>query len=87
MGAHRDPRAFEEPDRLDLRRKTKNLIAFGHGSHHCIGSNLARTELRLMLDAALDFLPEEARLPEERIRWSGLGILARVKSLPVEFGE
>jgi cytochrome P450 len=87
MGAHRDPRAFEEPDRLDLRRKTKNLIAFGHGAHHCIGSNLARMELRLMLDAALDFLPEEARLPEERIAWSGLGVLARVKSLPVEFGE
>jgi cytochrome P450 len=87
MGAHRDPRAFEEPDRLDLRRETKNLIAFGHGAHHCIGANLARTELRLMLDAALDFLPEDARLPEEQIHWGGLGILTRIKSLPVDFGE
>jgi cytochrome P450 len=87
MGAHRDPRAFDEPDRLDLCRETKNLIVFGHGLHHCIGSNLARTELRLMLDAALDFLPKEARLPEEQIDWGGLGILSRIKSLPVDFGE
>jgi cytochrome P450 len=87
MGAHRDPRAFDAPDRLDLRRKTKNLIAFGHGVHHCIGSNLARTELRLMLDAALEFMPEDARLREEEIHWGGLGILDRIKSLPVDFGD
>lgn len=87
MGAHRDPRAFDKPDRLDLRRETKNLIAFGHGVHHCIGSNVARTELRLMLDAVLEFLPEDARLREDQIQWGGLGILDRIKSLPVDFGE
>jgi len=86
MGAHRDPRAFGEPDRLDLGRETKNLIVFGRGLHHCVGANLARTELRLMLDAALDFLPEDARLPEEHIQWGGSGILSRIKSLPVDFG-
>jgi cytochrome P450 len=86
MGAHRDPRAFDAPDRLDLGRQTKNLVAFGHGLHHCIGANVARTELRLMLDAALDFLPEAARLLDDRIRWGGFGILARIKSLPVDFG-
>jgi cytochrome P450 len=87
MGAHRDPRAFDEPDRLNLTRVTKNLIAFGRGAHHCIGSNVARTELRLMLEAALDFLPRGARLPEEQIRWGGLGILDRIKTLPVDFGD
>jgi cytochrome P450 len=87
MGAHRDPRAFDSPDRLDLRRETKNLIAFGHGVHHCIGSNVARTELRLMLDAALEFMPEDARLREEEIHWGGSGILDRIKSLPVDFGD
>jgi cytochrome P450 len=87
MGAHRDPRAFDEPDRLDLSRETKNLIVFGHGLHHCIGANLARMELRLILDAALDFLPENARLPEEQIHWGGSGILSRIKSLPVDFGD
>jgi cytochrome P450 len=86
MGAHRDPRAFPEPDRLDLRRDSRNLIVFGQGLHHCIGANLARMELRLMIDAALDFMPEEARLPEEEIQWGGAGILSRIKALPVDFG-
>jgi cytochrome P450 len=86
MGAHRDPRAFDAPDRLDLRRDTRNLVAFGHGLHHCIGANVARAELRVMLEAALDFLPVDARLMEERIRWGGTGILSRIKSLPVDFG-
>jgi hypothetical protein len=40
-----------------------------------------------MLDAALDFLPPEARLSEEHIRWGGSEILSRIKSLPVDFGE
>lgn len=87
MGAHRDPRAFEHPDRLDLGRETKNLIVFGRGLHHCIGANLARAELRLMLESALEFLPEDARLQESEIRWGGLGILDRIKTLPVDFGE
>jgi len=55
--------------------------------HHCIGANVARAELRLMLDAALEFLPEDARLQEERIHWGGFGILNRIKSLPVDFGD
>jgi len=86
MGAHRDPRAFDRPDHLDLQRETKNLIAFGHGHHHCIGANVARSELRLMLDAALEFLPVHAHLQEDQIRWGGFGILDRIKSLPVDFG-
>ncbi len=85
MGAHRDPRVFEGPDRLDFGRDAKDLIAFGHGAHHCVGANVARTELRLMLDAALDFLPADARLLEGQIAWGGLGILGRIKTLPVEF--
>jgi cytochrome P450 len=86
-GAHRDPRVFAAPDRLDLCRETNNLVAFGHGLHHCIGSHVARAELRLMLDAALDFLPEDARLLEGQIRWSGFGALSHIKSLPVDFGD
>jgi len=87
MGAHRDPRAFDAPDRLDLGRDAKNAVAFGHGPHHCIGGNVARSELRLMLDAALDFLPDDARLLETQVRWGGFGILSRIKTLPIDFGE
>ncbi len=86
MGAHRDPEVFPDPDRLDLRRDTRDLTIFGHGPHFCLGANLARAELRCIYDAALDFLPSGARLLEDQIRWARLGMFSRVEALPVDFG-
>ncbi len=87
MGADRDPAVFPDPDRLDLRRDTTRLAIFGHGPHYCLGANLARQELRCMLDAALDFLPPGARLRDDRIAWSeSIGpLFRRLDSFPVEF--
>jgi cytochrome P450 len=85
MGAHRDPEVFPDPDRLDLRRDTKDLTIFGHGPHYCLGANLARAELRCMYEAVLDFLPEGARLLEDRIRWMRFGMFGRIEALPVDF--
>lgn len=87
MGAHRDPGVFDSPDRLDLSRDTRDLVAFGHGTHYCMGANVARAELRLMLSAALDFLPEGARLRETDVCWRGFGPIANITSLPVDFGD
>jgi cytochrome P450 len=87
LGANRDPRAFPEPDVLDLRRDTKDALAFGHGPHYCIGANLALVELRLMVEAALDFLPPRAQLLEDQIRWSSRGLMSQIGSLPVDFGR
>ena len=86
IGANRDPRVFANPDVLDLRRDTSEVLSFGYGAHYCPGSNIARTQLRLMLDAALDFLPERARLLEDQVRWSSVGITSQLKRLPVDFG-
>jgi amino acid adenylation domain-containing protein len=44
--ANRDPRRFEQPDRLDLRRSAQGHVAFGYGAHQCIGQNHARVVLR-----------------------------------------
>lgn len=87
LGAHRDPRVFDAPDRLDLRRAPKDLIGFGYGAHYCIGAPLARAELRLMIDAALDVMPAHARLLEDRVRWSSKALTGRLKSLPVDFAK
>jgi cytochrome P450 len=87
MGANRDPRVFDDPDRLDLRRDARDSLSFGHGPHFCIGASLARVELRRMLDAALDFLPSQSLLQEDAIRWSTGGILSQLRSLPVHFGN
>ena len=84
MGAHRDPEVFPDPDRFDIRRDTKDLIIFGHGSHYCLGANLARTELRCMFDSLLDFMPAGSKLREDLIEESGFGSFRRVETLPVE---
>ena len=85
MGANRDPRVFSDPDRLDLRRDARQHMGFSYGHHYCGGANIARMQLRLMIDAALDFVPEGARLREHDIRWSAKGVLSQIKSLPVDF--
>lgn len=53
--ANRDPHIFEDPFRFDIRRnpRTEKHIAFGFGSHFCLGANLARLELRTSLRAFL----------------------------------
>jgi cytochrome P450 len=52
--ANRDEAAFGNPFRFDVARKPNPHLAFGHGSHFCLGATLARTEMRLVLDAVLD---------------------------------
>jgi len=87
MGADRDPRVFAEPETVDIRRETRDSLSFGHGTHYCVGANIARMELRLMIEAALDFLPPWARLCEEKIRWSKKGLMSQIKTLPVDFAS
>lgn len=86
MGAHRDPDAFPDPDRLDLRRDTHGLITFGHGPHFCLGASLARQQLRCMFDAVLDFLPPGSELLADQIKWiEGGDLFPRLQSMPVNF--
>ena len=86
MGAHRDPSVFPRPDELDITRDTKALTIFGHGPHYCLGVNLARQELRCMYEAAIEFLPDDARLLEGQIRWSRFAMFSGIETLPVDFG-
>jgi cytochrome P450 len=51
--ANRDPRFFEDPDRLVLEREPRRHLSFGFGRHHCFGASLARLELRIALDALI----------------------------------
>ena len=49
MMANRDPRVFPDPDTVDFDRDDNRHIAFGAGPHRCLGSHLARLELRIAL--------------------------------------
>ncbi|HUI60669.1 MAG TPA: cytochrome P450 [Steroidobacteraceae bacterium] len=56
--ANRDPRVFADPDRFDIGRlNTRRHLGFATGPHACLGSHLAKTEVRLGLDLLLRRLP------------------------------
>jgi cytochrome P450 family 114 len=47
--ANRDPAVFPDPDRFDPCRDTSETLTFGHGMHYCLGANLARVQLDILL--------------------------------------
>jgi cytochrome P450 len=51
--ANRDERAFERAMELDVRRDPNPHLAFGNGVHFCLGANLARLEMRVVLEELL----------------------------------
>ena len=59
--ANRDPAEFDEPATVDFRRTANRHVAFGAGPHRCLGSHLARAELRIALE---EF---HRRIPDYRI--------------------
>ncbi|MEO3385458.1 cytochrome P450 [Mesorhizobium sp. CAU 1741] len=77
--ANRDPRQFDEPDRLDLSRKPNRHLAFAQGPHLCAGFSLARMEGRIAIARLLERFPNYrlAGEPERtgRVRFRGFSHL------------
>jgi cytochrome P450 len=82
--ANRDPRAYQDPDRIDITRDARGQLGFGHGAHHCIGAPLARMDLQVALAALLDRFPAlHLSAPPERLRWkTGMAVRGPI-ALPV----
>jgi cytochrome P450 len=53
IAANRDPRAFENPEAIELRRGTEASLVWGRGIHLCLGAPLARLEMRIALEELL----------------------------------
>jgi cytochrome P450 len=67
--ANRDSRVFTDPHRLDITRSPNPHLAFGGGSHFCVGAPLARLEARLALRALFDRLPNLRLANRLDVRW------------------
>jgi cytochrome P450 len=82
--ANRDPDQFPEPDRLDIGRPDNKHLAFGLGSHFCLGAQLARLEARIAFETLLRRMANlrlDGPLPVYRPHFNLRGL----KSLPVTF--
>jgi cholest-4-en-3-one 26-monooxygenase len=82
--ANRDEEIFEDPDTFDIARDPNPHIAFGGGGpHFCLGTNLARMEIRVMFEHLLDRMPDIHRDGETQRLQSRF--INGVKHLPVAF--
>jgi cytochrome P450 len=69
--ANRDPRVFDDPERFDLARSHNPHVAFGFGTHFCLGAHLARTELDISLRVLLSRLPRMRLAETDGVRITG----------------
>lgn len=82
--ANRDPRKFDAPDTLDLRRDPNPHVTFGLGIHFCLGAPLARLELQIALPALARRFPGLRLADESAPLAYGSGFVIRgVGRLPV----
>lgn len=69
--ANHDPSVFERPHEFDITRKHVPHIAFGGGTHICIGAPLARLEAQVAIPALFNRFPNLSMAPQE-IEWKTL---------------
>jgi cytochrome P450 len=62
--ANRDPQAFDQPNSICIGRTPNRHLAFGHGMHFCMGSNLGRSEAATVIETVLGRIPEYELVPE-----------------------
>jgi cholest-4-en-3-one 26-monooxygenase len=84
LSANRDPDAFDAPDTFDIRRDPNHHVAFGGGGvHFCLGANLARLEIRVMVEEVIRRMPDmELAGPYRRMRSD---FINGITSMPVSF--
>ena len=84
--ANRDPAQFDDPDRLDIERNPTRHLAFGRGSHYCLGAPLARLEAEIALNTLLRRLPNlRLAVEPEELNWRLIPMFHSLGALPVKW--
>jgi cytochrome P450 len=79
--ANHDPRVFDHADQCVLERRPNPHVAFGHGRHLCLGANLARLELTIMVETFAKLFPEFGLAPGQPPVWKPRGDLRALARL------
>jgi cytochrome P450 len=81
----RDPQAFPNAGTVDFRREPNRHLAFSAGPHRCVGSHLARHELRVALEEWHRAIPNYAIAPGTKLSYHGAGVMG-LEALPMTVG-
>ena len=80
--ANRDPAQFDQADEVVIDREVNRHAAFGLGIHRCLGSHLARMELRVALEVWLERIPEFSLADPSAVTWAA-GQIRGPRALPL----
>ncbi|EOO70027.1 cytochrome P450 [Bacillus cereus VD021] len=84
--ANRDGKTFPNADVFDITRKNNRHIAFGHGSHFCLGAPLARLEAKIAISTLLLRMPTmQLQGDKEQVRWKENYLMRSLEELPLKF--
>ncbi|MDO8616648.1 MAG: cytochrome P450 [Dehalococcoidia bacterium] len=83
--ANRDPEKYADPERFDVRRNPADHLAFGDGTHFCLGAPLARAEAQIALGTLLRRFPRLALRAEPE--WGGTFIIRGPKQVLLDVGK
>ncbi len=83
--ANRDDTGFARPDAFDIGRDPNPHLAFGIGTHFCLGANLARLEIRVMYEELIRRLPGIRLVPGAAVTRYPSTFIRGWSSMPVEF--
>ena len=83
--ANRDESVFEDPDNFDVRRSHNHHVAFGFGTHFCLGSSLARIEIRVMFEELLRRIPDWRLTPGVESKILGATFTRAYDRVEIEF--
>jgi cytochrome P450 family 142 subfamily A polypeptide 1 len=83
--ANFDEAVFGDPENFRIDRNPNNHLAFGFGSHFCLGNQLARLELKLMLSRVLERLPDLRLADESALPLRPANFVSGLESMPVVF--
>ncbi len=81
---NRDPEHFDRPDEFIIDRQRNRHFAFGSGIHRCLGSNLARMEMKVAIETFLDKVPPFEIADPDKVTWTG-GQVRGPRCVPIRF--